>query len=102
MLCVDGLRLLQTVWELLFSTKQALQSSGKSPNAEPRCLMAAEREGGLCHTVHKERGEEERKVEQSNTLTQFWWFVLYSDVSETKAQCDVKTQLCSCSRADLY
>lgn len=51
-LCVDVPRLLQTVWELLFSTKQALQSSGKSPNAEPRCVTAAEREGGLCHTVH--------------------------------------------------
>lgn len=53
MLRVDGLLLLQTVWELLFNTKQALQSSGKSPNAVPRCLMAADREGGLCHTVHK-------------------------------------------------
>lgn len=51
MLCVDGLRLLQTVWELLFSTKQALQSRGKSPNAEPRCLTAADREGGLRHSV---------------------------------------------------
>lgn len=61
MFSVDGLRLLHTVWELLFSTKQALQSSGKSPNAEPRCLTAAEREGGLCHSAH------ERKVEQSNT-----------------------------------
>lgn len=30
---------------------RALQSSGKSPNAEPRCLTAADREGP-CHTEH--------------------------------------------------
>lgn len=66
-LCVDGLRLRQTGRELLFSTKQGLQSRGKSPNAEPRCRMAADREGGLCHT-EKSRVEE-GKVEQINN---FW------------------------------
>lgn len=72
MLCVDGLRLLQTVWELLFSAKQALQSSGKSPNAEPRCLTAAEREGGLCRTVHKSLSGGERGGAEPH-LTHFWW-----------------------------
>lgn len=67
-LCVDGLRLLRTVWELLFSTKQALQCSGKSPNAEPRCLMAAGREGGLCHTVQCIH-----EWSRATFFTYFWW-----------------------------
>lgn len=73
-LCVDGLCLIQTVWELLFSTKQALQSRGKSPNAEPRCLMAVEREESLCDTdCTLKRRVKEWKVEQRNTyMTHFW------------------------------
>lgn len=70
MLCVDGLRLLQTVWALLCSTKQALQRSGKSPNAEPRCLTAADREGGLCHSVH-ERVQRRRGRWSRATLDSF-------------------------------
>lgn len=52
-LCVDGLCLLKIVLNSSSQTKQALQSSGKSPNAQPRCLMAADREENFCGTVHK-------------------------------------------------
>lgn len=62
---VDGLCLLHTVWELLFSTKQPLHSSGKSLNAEPRCVKAADREGAA---VTSTRGRWSR-TQKENCLT---------------------------------
>lgn len=83
MLRVDGLRLQHAVWELLFRTKQALQSSGKSPNAESRCLQTVK----------------EACVRHGQTRATFDSFLLAPRNANgaTEAYCDVKTQRC-----DLY
>lgn len=57
-LCVDGLCLLKIVLNSSSQTKQALQSSGKSPNAQPRCLQTVKKSSVAQYIKEWSRGEQ--------------------------------------------